>query len=97
MMDVSDTGAKLSIDGSVEGLAMKEFFLVLSTMGKAYRRCELAWVNGAQGWRPFHQARREEEKILSAHPALGRADGHCPPRALAGSRRRGHWEPSRPA
>jgi hypothetical protein len=48
MMDVSDTGARLSIDGSVEGLAMKEFFLVLSTMGKAYRRCELAWVNGAQ-------------------------------------------------
>jgi hypothetical protein len=48
MLDVSDTGARLSIDGSVEGLAMKEFFLVLSTMGKAYRRCELAWVNGDQ-------------------------------------------------
>ena len=43
MEDVSDTGARLTIDGSVEGLAMKEFFLVLSTMGKAYRRCELAW------------------------------------------------------
>ena len=48
MEDVSDTGAKLTVDGSVEGLAMKEFFLVLSTMGKAYRRCELAWVNGNQ-------------------------------------------------
>jgi hypothetical protein len=42
----TDTGARLSIDGSVEGLAMTEFFLVLSTMGKAYRRCPLAWVNG---------------------------------------------------
>ncbi len=48
MLDVSDTGAKLSIDGSVEGLAMTEFFLVLSSMGKAYRRCQLAWVNGNQ-------------------------------------------------
>jgi hypothetical protein len=48
MEDVSDSGARLEIDGSVEGLAMKEFFLVLSTMGKAYRRCQLAWVNGNQ-------------------------------------------------
>jgi hypothetical protein len=46
MLDVSDTEAILSIDGSVEGLPMSEFFLVLSTMGKAYRRCQLAWLNG---------------------------------------------------
>jgi hypothetical protein len=46
MLDASDTGARLAIDGSMEGLAMKEFFLVLSTVGNAYRRCELAWVNG---------------------------------------------------
>ena len=48
MEDVSDSGAKLTVDGSVEGLAMKEFFLLLSSMGTAYRRCELAWVNGNQ-------------------------------------------------
>ena len=48
MEDVSDTGAKLTIDGSIEGLNLKEFFLLLSTMGKAYRRCQLAWVNGDQ-------------------------------------------------
>ena len=42
MQDVSETGARLSIGGSIEG----EFFLVLSTVGKAYRRCQLAWVNG---------------------------------------------------
>ena len=41
MVDVSDTGAKLNIDGSIEGLHLKEFFLLLSTMGKAYRRCQL--------------------------------------------------------
>ena len=48
MEDVSETGAKLTIDGSVEGLHLKEFFLVLSSTGLAYRRCELAWVNGDQ-------------------------------------------------
>ena len=48
MEDVSETGAKLSVDGSVEGLNLKEFFLLLSSTGLAYRRCELAWVNGDQ-------------------------------------------------
>ena len=48
MLDVSDSGARLSIEGSLEGLSMSEFFLVLSTRGKAYRRCELAWLNGNQ-------------------------------------------------
>jgi hypothetical protein len=48
MEDVSDSGAKLTIDGSVEGLHLKEFFLVLSSTGLAYRRCERAGVNGDQ-------------------------------------------------
>jgi PilZ domain len=48
MEDVSETGAKLSIEGSVEGLHLKESFLLLSSTGLAYRRCELAWVNGDQ-------------------------------------------------
>ena len=48
MEDVSEGGAKLTIDGSVEGLHLKEFFLLLSSTGLAYRRCELAWVNGDQ-------------------------------------------------
>ena len=46
--DVSNTGAKLTVAGSIEGLPLKEFFLVLSTMGQAYRRCQLAWMNGDQ-------------------------------------------------
>jgi PilZ domain len=46
--DVSETGGKLTVDGSVEGLHLKEFFLLLSSTGLAYRRCELAWVNGDQ-------------------------------------------------
>ena len=46
--NVSETGASLSIEGPLEGLPLKEFFLVLSATGLAYRRCELAWVNGSQ-------------------------------------------------
>lgn len=48
MEDISEGGAKLTIDGSVEGLHLKEFFLLLSSTGLAYRRCELTWVNGDQ-------------------------------------------------
>ncbi len=46
--DISETGAKLMVKGSVEGLNLKEFFLLLSSTGLAYRRCELSWVNGEQ-------------------------------------------------
>lgn len=48
MEDASETGARLTVEGSVEGLNLKEFFLLLSSTGLAYRRCELAWVNGGQ-------------------------------------------------
>ena len=48
MEDVSETGARLTVVGNVEGLNLKEFFLLLSSTGLAYRRCELAWVNGDQ-------------------------------------------------
>ena len=48
MEDVSETGAKLTVEGSVEGLHLKEFFLLLSSTGLAYRRCELVRVNGAE-------------------------------------------------
>ena len=36
MEDISETGAKLTIEGSVEGLHLKEFFLLLSSTGLAY-------------------------------------------------------------
>lgn len=48
MLDVSDTGARLALKSSIEGLNLKEFFLVLSSSGVAFRRCELAWINGDQ-------------------------------------------------
>jgi hypothetical protein len=48
MNDVSATSANLTTRSSIEGLNLSEFFLLLSTTGLAYRRCELAWVNGDQ-------------------------------------------------
>ena len=46
MRDASENGAKLTVRGSIEGLNLKEFFLLLSSTGLANRRCELSWVNG---------------------------------------------------
>jgi hypothetical protein len=46
--DVSDGGAKLRVNDTIEGLPLQEFFLVLSSTGLAYRHCKLAWVNGDQ-------------------------------------------------
>lgn len=46
MLDVSSTGARLQMGDSIEGLNLKEFFLVLSSGGLAFRRCELVRVNG---------------------------------------------------
>jgi hypothetical protein len=44
--DVSQTGAKLMVMGSIESLDVSEFFLILSTTGPIRRRCQKAWVNG---------------------------------------------------
>ena len=46
--DVSDVGAKLTVFGSITGLVIGEFFLVLSATGNAHRRCERIWINGSQ-------------------------------------------------
>jgi hypothetical protein len=48
MIDVSQTGARLVIEGSLDGLDLKEFFLLLSSTGLAYRRCKLVRVAGDQ-------------------------------------------------
>ena len=45
---VSAVDAELELEGSIEGLNLKEFFLLLSSTGLAYRRCELIRVNGSE-------------------------------------------------
>ena len=43
---ISQTGAKITVEGSVENLKLNEFFLMLSTVGNAHRNCELVYVKG---------------------------------------------------
>ena len=62
MVDVSDSGAKLTVLGSIEGLVLKEFFLLLSSTGLAYRRCELSWVNGDQLGASFVRQKTKQSK-----------------------------------
>ncbi len=45
---VSANDAELTLDGSIEGLNLKEFFLLLSSTGLAYRLCDLIRVNGSE-------------------------------------------------
>src|ERR1700745_598433 len=73
MEDVSETGAKLTVSGSVEGLHLKEFFLLLSSTGLAYRRCELAWVNGDHIGVNFLTP-AEKKKKMARRPSAATAD-----------------------
>ena len=67
--DVSQTGARMTVEGSVEGLNLKEFFLLLSSTGLAYRRCELAWINGEQLGAAFlKQSDKKKAKRSSGQP-----------------------------
>ena len=46
LVDVSVSGARLTVADSLEGLNLKEFFLMLTPTGAAFRRCELIRLNG---------------------------------------------------
>jgi len=59
---VSETGAALLVESSIEGLTLKEFFLLLSSTGLAYRRCELNWVNGGEIGVNFLRQRNKRAK-----------------------------------
>lgn len=48
MADASDTGARLTVEGSLAGLEVKEFFLLLSATGLAFRRCRMVRLAGDQ-------------------------------------------------
>lgn len=68
--DISEIGAKLTVEGSIEGLNLKEFFLLLSSTGLAYRRCELAWVNGDQVGVNFlkHENKKKSARRAASQP-----------------------------
>jgi PilZ domain len=74
LLDISDSGARLEVEGPVTVLQAREFFLLLSSTGLAFRRCELIWIDGAQvGVRfvekaPNKKAKRENSKSGGSPP-----------------------------
>ena len=59
---ISDSDAILTVEGSIQGLNLKEFFLLLSSTGLAYRRCQLVRVNGAEIDVAFLKGRGREKR-----------------------------------
>jgi hypothetical protein len=59
---ISDNDAVLTVEGSIQGLHLKEFFLLLSSTGLAYRRCELVRVNGAEMDVQFLKGRNKKKR-----------------------------------
>ena len=71
MLDVSSTGARLAVEGSVEGLNLKEFFLLLSLTGLAFRRCELIRVNGDEIGIHFLEEKVAQKRAKPMVPTIG--------------------------
>ena len=55
LLDISETGAKIEVEGTLDVLQAKEFFLLLSSTGLAFRRCELVWIDGCNAGIRFVQ------------------------------------------
>ena len=66
LVAISDNDAILTVEGSIQGLNLKEFFLLLSSTGLAYRRCELVRVNGSEMGIQFLKARSGKRKGASS-------------------------------
>ncbi|MBO4225062.1 MULTISPECIES: PilZ domain-containing protein [Bradyrhizobium] len=64
LLDVSQTGAKLEVDGPLDVLRAQEFFLILSSRGLAFRRCELIRVDGMQIGVKFVAERKKKGRAI---------------------------------
>jgi hypothetical protein len=69
LIDVSQTGARLRIEGSFEGLDLKEFFLLLSSTGLAFRRCRMVRIAGDQIGVQFLARDKLKKKSSKRQPA----------------------------
>jgi hypothetical protein len=71
LIAISDSDATLTVEGSIQGLNLKEFFLLLSSTGLAYRRCELVRVNGSEMDIQFLRGKARKRKgAASAHEPM---------------------------
>ena len=63
---ISDNDAMLTVEGTIQGLNLREFFLLLSSTGLAYRRCELVRVNGTEIDVQFLNGKKNKKKRSDA-------------------------------
>ncbi|MDE2378508.1 PilZ domain-containing protein [Bradyrhizobium sp.] len=77
LLDVSQTGAKIEVEGTLDVLQAKEFFMLLSSTGLAYRRCELVWIDGTMAGVHFVDAggRKERAKASSSQNTASQRPG----------------------
>ena len=66
LLDVSQSGAKVEVEGTLDVLQAKEFFLLLSSTGLAYRRCELVWIDGTTAGLHFVTADGKKKPAAAA-------------------------------
>jgi hypothetical protein len=59
---ISENDAAVTVEGSIQGLNLKEFYLLLSSTGLAYRRCELVRVNGTEMDISFLKAKNAKKR-----------------------------------
>src|SRR3981081_23118 len=70
---ISQSGAKLTGECRVQNIKLNEFFLMLSTVGNAPRKCELVYVKGDEiGVRFLQKAegKRRPRPMFSEHEAF---------------------------
>src|ERR1700743_37069 len=67
---IPDSDAILTVEGSIQGLNLKEFFLLLSSTGLAYRRCELVRVNGTEMDVQFLKAKKNKRAGARGQDAM---------------------------
>src|SRR5581483_8009412 len=79
MFDASQTGARLQIEATLEGLDLNEFFLLLSSTGLAYRRCKLVRVDGDEIGVEFLSRDGKQRKASARGPASHAEPLQCRP------------------
>src|SRR6202008_4383439 len=67
---ISDTDGALTVEGSIQGLNLKEFFLLLSSTGLAYRRCVLVRVNGTEMDIQFLRGKNKKKRSGTGQDAM---------------------------
>jgi hypothetical protein len=66
LLDVSATGARLEVEGTLDVLQAQEFFLLLSSFGLAFRRCELVRIDGCEVGVRFIQEKKKKGRLAEA-------------------------------